>query len=293
MPLEISPDRVGTDLKPYSARIKWRDAMNYAAAISDRNPLFFDDARPDGIVVHPMFSVALTWPIVENLPQYLGPAEIPLEVLLTQVHYSEHLVFHRPLRPDEKLAIQGRIVAILPHRAGTHIVVRFQAFDAGRKLVFTEYNGAMLRGVHCAGAGRQEADFPVVPDDRDSGRLRWAKTLTIDPLLPFIYDGCTNIVFPIHTSKKFAHQVGLPDIVLQGTATLALVVRELIKREAESQPLRLKEIYCRFSGMVLPGSDITLQVYGDLADQKSGRSYFDVLNPAGEKVLSHGYARIG
>jgi hypothetical protein len=44
--------------------------------------------------------------------------------------------------------------------------------------------------------------------------------------------------------------------------------------------------------MVLPGSDITLQVYEELADQKSGRSYFDVLNQAGEKVLSHGYALI-
>jgi acyl dehydratase len=105
-----------------------------------------------------------------------------------------------------------------------------------------------------------------------------------------IYDGCTNIVFPIHTSKKFAHQVGLPEIILQGTATLALAVRELIKREAESRPWRLKEIYCRFSGMVFPGSDITLQVYE--ASPQSGRSYFDVLNQKGEKILSHGYAFI-
>ncbi len=108
--------------------------------------------------------------------------------------------------------------------------------------------------------------------------------------MPFIYDGCTNIVFPIHTSKKIAHQVGLPEIILQGTATLALTVRELISREAESRPWRLKEIYCRFSGMVLPGSDITLQVYE--ASPQSGRSYFDVLNQKGEKVLSHGYAQI-
>ena len=150
----------------------------------------------------------------------------------------------------------------------------------------------MLRGVQCRGAGQKEENCPVIPDDRDVRQLRWQKKITIDPLLPFIYDGCTNIVFPIHTSKKFAHQVGLPGIILQGTATLALAARELIKREAESQPLRLKEVYCRFSGMVLPGSDITLQVYEALAGQKSGRSYFDVLNQTGEKVLSHGYALI-
>jgi len=290
--MEISPNLVGTHLKPYCAQIKWRDTMNYAAAISDSNPLFFDDEREAGVLVHPMFSVAVTWPIIEQLSHYLDTVDIPLEVLLTQVHYTEHLIFHRQIRPDEELTIKGRIVAILPHRAGTHIVVRFQAIDQGQALVFTEYNGAMLRGVQCGGAGQKEADYPKIPDDRDVHRLRWEKTITIDPLLPFIYDGCTNIVFPIHTSKKFARQVGLPGIILQGTATLALAVREIIKREAEGRPLQLKEIYCRFTGMVLPGSDITLKVYEGLSHKNPGHSFFDVFNQAGEKAVSHGYALI-
>ncbi len=290
--MEISSNLVGSALKTHRTRINWRDTMNYAAAIFDNNPLFFDDEGQEGILVHPMFSVAVTWPIIENLSQYLDTADIPLEVLLTQVHYTEHLIFHRQIRPDEELTIQGKIVAILPHRAGTHIVVRLQAFDQGQELVFTEYNGAMLRGVQCRGAGQKEDDYPIIPDDRDVHRLRWEKRIIIDPLLPFIYDGCTNIVFPIHTSKKFARQVGLPGIILQGTATLALAVRELIKREAQGQPLLLKEICCRFTGMVLPGSDITLQVYEALAAKNFGRSFFDVLNQKGEKVISHGYALI-
>jgi len=292
IPMEISSNLVGTRLKPHSAQIDWRDTMNYAAAIFDSNPLFFDDEQEGGILVHPMFSVAVTWPIVEHLSEYLDTADIPLEVLLTQVHYTEHLIFHRQLRPDEKLTVKGKIVAILPHRAGTHIIVRFRALDQDQQLVFTEFNGAMLRGVQCRGAGRKEDSCPVIPDDKDDHQLRRQKRINIDPLLPFIYDGCTNIVFPIHTSKKFARKVGLPGILLQGTATLALAVRELIKREADSQPLRIKEIYCRFSGMVLPGSDITLRVYDAIAGQRSGRSYFDVLNQNGEKVLSHGYALI-
>ena len=290
--MEISSNLVGTRLKPYHAQVHWRDTMNYAAAIFDDNPLFFDDEQEGDVRVHPMFSVAVTWPVVEHLPQYLDTTDIPPEVLLTQVHYTEHLIFHRQLRPDEKLTIRGKIVAITPHRAGTHIVLRFRALDQNRQPVFTEFNGGMLRGVQCRGAGRKEENCPIIPDDRDDRQLCWRKSITVDPLLPFIYDGCTNIVFPIHTSKKFAHQVGLPQIILQGTATLALAVRELIKHEAEGQPVRLKEIYCRFSGMVFPGSDITLQVYGALAGQKSGRRYFEVLSREGEKVLSHGYALI-
>ena len=99
-------------------------------------------------------------------------------------------------------------------------------------------------------------------------------------------------MFPIHTSKKFARQVGLPGIILQGTATLALAVRELIKREANGQPSLLKEIYCRFTGMVLPGSDIILKVYGASADNNVGHSFFDVMSQNGAKVVSHGYALI-
>jgi hypothetical protein len=49
---------------------------------------------------------------------------------------------------------------------------------------------------------------------------------------PYVYDGCTNIYFPIHTSVGFARMVGLPDIILQGTATLAYAARELADREA-------------------------------------------------------------
>ncbi len=60
MPMEISPNLVGARLKPYSAQIHWRDTMNYAAAIFDSNPLFFDDERNGGVLVHPMFSVAVT-----------------------------------------------------------------------------------------------------------------------------------------------------------------------------------------------------------------------------------------
>ncbi|MHA1487548.1 MAG: MaoC/PaaZ C-terminal domain-containing protein, partial [Promethearchaeota archaeon] len=70
----------------------------------------------------------------------------------------------------------------------------------------------------------------------------WKKSVYIDKLRSFVYDGCTDIVFPIHTSKKFAHFVGLPRIILQGTATLAFAVKEIINEESERDPNRVREI---------------------------------------------------
>lgn len=290
--MQISSNFVGTRLRTYQTRITWRDTMNYAAATGDDNPVYFDDERADGIVAPPMFAVAATWPIIENLPQYLETSDFPREILLTQVHYSEHIRFHRPIRPEDELTIKGHIAAILPHRAGTHIVTRFDAFDRNEKPVFSEHTGAMMRGVACSGGGKGEANLPGTPERVEGGRPQWQSRIKIDPLLPFVYDGCTHIVFPIHTSKKFARKVGLPGIILQGTATLALAARELIKREAAANPLRLKEIYGRFSGMVLPGSDIHLKVYKNDSGAAVGQIFFDVINAEGKKAIRGGYALV-
>ena len=74
----------------------------------------------------PMFAVAATWPVVENIPDHIEADAFPREILLTQVHYTEHIRFHRPLIPGQALSIEGRVAAIMPHRAGTQIVIRFR-----------------------------------------------------------------------------------------------------------------------------------------------------------------------
>ncbi len=132
--------------------------MNYAAAIGDDNSAYFDDENREGIIAPPMFSVAATWPVIENLAQYLATDDFPHEILLTQVHYTEHLMFHRPIRPDEELTIQGVIAAIVPHRAGTHVVIRFEARNQnqtqGNILPFHRYGFA---GQHDKTAGLRKA----------------------------------------------------------------------------------------------------------------------------------------
>jgi acyl dehydratase len=291
--MEISAELTGTKLKDYQAVINWRDTMNYAAAIDDNNPYYFDDERKGGIIAPPMFSVAVTWPIVERIWDFIESDNFPLDLIATQVHYTEHLEFHRPLKPGESLVVKGRIAAIHPHRAGTHVMIRFDAADDEGLPVFTEHIGGMMRGVKCTGdtsPGNEE--LPDIPVFQDSREPLWEESVYMDPLRSFIYDGCSNIYFPIHTSKKFAHQVGLPGIIIQGTATLAFAVRELINREAGMDPRRLKSLYCRFTGMVLPGSVINVQLCGKDIGEDSTGLFFAVLNQEGQKAISGGYASL-
>jgi acyl dehydratase len=108
--MELNSDLVGTVLKPYRREVSWRETMNYAAAVGDDNPWYFDDEREQGIVAPPLFSVAVTCPILERIWEFIDTDRFPPEVLLTQVHYTEHLVFHRPLRPGDHLTVKGTVV---------------------------------------------------------------------------------------------------------------------------------------------------------------------------------------
>ena len=46
--MHIGSQFVGTPFKTYQSQITWRDTMNYAAAINDGNPLFFDVINQEG-----------------------------------------------------------------------------------------------------------------------------------------------------------------------------------------------------------------------------------------------------
>lgn len=288
--MEISSRFVGTPLKEHSIDITWRDMMNYAAAIEDPNPLYFDDEQAGGIIAHPMFCVAVTWRTLERIWDLIEDHEFPVHLLATQVHYTEHLEFYRPIVPGDLLTLRGEIAAILPHRSGTIVIIRSDAFATDGSPAFTEHAGTLLRGVQCRNGGQGSEALPIVPHSPDQRSVIWESVIPIEPLRPFVYDGCTGISFPIHTSRQFARQVGLPGIILQGTATLALAVRELVNREAGGDPLSLRVLSARFTGMVLPGTDIRLQLVARRARQDGTGLHFGVLNADGRRAISDGYA---
>lgn len=290
--MEISSRFTGTPLKEYKTMVTSRAAMNYAAAINDTNPCYFDDQGHTGILVHPMTAVAVTWNITGKIWEFIEAADFPMAALLTQVHYSEDLLFHRMVIPDEPLTIKGEIAAILPHRSGTRVVIQYDAMDARGLPVFTEYIGALMRGVTCPDGGSGEKGLPPSPRRQDVPKTYWKAPVDIDPMRPFIYDGCTDIVFPIHTSKKFAKEVGLPGIILQGTATLAFAVREIINKSAGGNPARLKRLCCRFTGMVIPGTRIQVQATGIETSETEKAIFFEVVNPDHRTVISDGVALV-
>jgi len=289
--VKLDSNIVGTELAGLEREVAWRDTMNFAAAVADLNPLYMDDTAQGGVMAPPLFAVAVTWPFIENVQAQLRGA-VPPEILVTMVHATEHLIFHRPVRPGMRLRVGGRVAAVLPGPRGARMVLRLDALDERGRAVFTEYGGAVFRGVACADPGRGGDDLPARPGLRETEAPLWESSIAVAPGAAHVYDGCTRIVFPIHTSRAFARGVGLPDAILQGTATLALAAREVVNREAGGDPRRLREIACRFTDMVLPGTEVRVQLLGRAGCAEGTRVGFRVLNAAGRAALRDGHALV-
>jgi acyl dehydratase len=214
--------------------------------------------------------------------------DFPREVLASMVHHSETIEWRRLIRPGERLEIEGRVADLTAGRSGTRITAQYQAFDAEGRLVFTEWTAALFRGVGLKEEGGRGLDAPRPPEPPESASAVWNIPILADSLLPWRYDIAADIHFPIHTSPAFAKAVGLPGVIVQGTATLALAARELVDREAGGDPERLDRLSARFTGMVFPGDALNMVLDG----RRGPDRWFHVADPSGRDVLSRGYARI-
>lgn len=283
--MEIDSRYVGIRSQAVVAELSPRQTMNYAAALGDNNPHYFADDAPGGIWAPPMIAVALTWPLSSQFERYWPDSEFPVEVQQRQVHYNESIAWLRPIRPDEHLTLQGEIVAMVPHPSGTLITICYEATGRDGSGVFTEHISGLFRGVTLTDDGAGHAPGPAEGPDVDHP---WSVKLYIDPLAAHVYDGCSDIVFPIHTSVAFARQVGLPRPIYHGTAMLGLVVREILNRERDGDPAMLSALHCGFRGMVFPGEEVELRVHGRFDAGGEDVVYFDVADARGKLVLRGG-----
>jgi len=109
---------------------------------------------------------------------------------------------------------------------------------------------------------------------KDIGELSVAATAA------HVYTECARIWNPIHTDVAYARAAGLPDIILHGTATLALSVSKVLNSFRLKQVQRIR---CRFAGMVTMPS--TLAVHASRAGQAIA---FETRGARGEAVIERG-----
>jgi acyl dehydratase len=272
----LGSDIVGLTAGPQRADIDGRWLMAYAAAVGEEDPRYYDTTKPTGPRAHPLFAVCYEWPLALALRERaVGSAAARFGV-----HATHALTIHRPPRAGDRLSITARVEAVRRQRAGTLVVLRFDAVDETGAPVTTTEHGSVYRGVE-ADADVADASRPAIPNP---GLPRWETPVSVGPGAAHLYTEGARIWNPIHTDRAVALAAGLPGIILHGTATLALAVSRVVRQDLGGDPTRVRGIGARFTGMVrLPS---TFVVRGRARD--AAHIAFDAVDADGRPVLSEG-----
>jgi acyl dehydratase len=256
--LKISSAIVGRETGPDRQHVDKRWLMAYNAALT---------------APHPLFPVSYEWPATHALRVATGLQEINARL----VHAQHDLVIHRPPREGETLAVTARVASVTQRTPGAFVVFRLSA-SAGGEPVSTTHYGMLYRGVALEGGGIGEVLDPPKHDAPVAALGR----IEIAPTAGHVYTECSRIWNPIHTDPDYARAAGLPGIILHGTATLAFSVSRIL----EAMAFKVGRIRCRFAGMVLMPSTLTVH-----ASRVGDELLFETRDAEGKAVIERG--RIG
>jgi acyl dehydratase len=285
---------VGATTLPSVLPVDVRATMAYAAGIDDLNPAYLDTTRPGGVIAHPLFPVSPEWPVVLAAGR-LAPEVLTAAEARVGLHVAHDLAIHRLVRPGDELATTATVDSIAEHRAGAYEVLRLETIDQHGAPVATTRFAMLFRGVATtADAGGPD---PVPPTDRtEPAEAVEVVRRAVAANAAHVYTECSRIWNPIHTDPVAARRAGLDQIVLHGTATLAMAVTEVVDRRAGGDPTRVRRIRARFGAMVTMPSTVEIRIGAATAvtgDDLDAEVAFAVANQDGDGAIRHGSVSLG
>lgn len=273
--MKIAADIVGREAGPHEQHIDARWLMAYSAALGETDARYYDTAA--GVLAHPLFPVCYEWPATRELRERAG-----LEPFNARLVHAQHdLVIHRLPKASEKLKIHGKVVAALQRRPGALVVLRLSTRDAQGELVSVTDFSALYRGVELAGEDRSLE--PLADPAAHAKVLPRVGDIAVSATAAHVYTECARIWNPIHTDVAYARAAGLPDIILHGTATLALSVSRVLLA-LRLEPSSVRRVRCRFGSMVTMPSALSVH-----AARHNDEIAFETRNERGEPVIERGW----
>jgi len=264
--------------------IEKQASADYARATNDLNDLYLS-----GAAVPPAFGVVATW---RSLRQCVESILAP-EDLDRVVHGEQDMYFHQPLRPGMELDTTTEIHGVRPARSGTRIVLKATSVDGDGRLALVQYVTMFARGLAGPASAGDDAPTHDIELDRST-----ASTIRIDVDLDqtFRYSSASGDVTAIHTDDEAARRVGLPGIIVHGICTVAMCSSAILDNFADGDPRRLRRLAVRFSDVVFPGDQISVQV-GQCVSRSARSSPGEAIlafdaSAAGRMVITQGLVAI-
>ena len=285
--MPLNSTSVGQSTQPVTHAVDARWLMAYAAGIGDLNPRYMDtDAQ--SVIAHPVFPVCLEWPLILASRALPGSEAITDDERARGVHAAHDLHLFRPIRDGDLLSTRATVIGLRRIKPGAAQLTCLDTTDATGALVCRTYQLSISRGVDILGADRASASAPSWPEPPAPQAVVGAARAIAMPVAAgaaHVYTECARIWNPIHTDRAVALAAGLPDIILHGTATMALAVTRLVDDYLDGDATRVRRLGGRFTAMVLMPSTLRLEIEA----QTPGVLFYRVLATTGEPAFSGGF----
>ena len=283
MPLDTSI--IGQSIPAIEHSIDERWLMAYAASLSDLNPLYMD-TQEHTVIGHPVFPVCVEWPVILNMRALAGTESLTQEEAARGVHAAHDLHLHAPIRAGDTLTTEATMIGAQAIKPGAAYTMKLSTHNQDGTLVAETYQLGIYRGVEVQGESGFAEPPPALPELSDP-TAGTKQEIYVPAGAAHTYTECARIWNPIHTDRAVALSAGLPDIILHGTATLALAVTEIVNKYAGGDPNRVARLGGRFAAMVLMPSTISL-----VSNEVDGVVSYQVLTEDGQTAISNGFVTL-
>ena len=287
--MPLSTSIVGDRISPLTHSVDARWLMAYAAGLGDGNPRYMDTSAHT-VIAHPVFPVCVEWPVILNIREIAGTRALTAAEAQRGVHAAHDLHIYKPIKAGDQLSTDATMIDVRSIRPGAAYVMRLDTTDAAGELVTRTYQTGIYRGVEVetADAMTGAAEVPPPLPERIDPLGHYTTDLSVGAAAAHIYTECARIFNPIHTDRAIALSAGLPDIILHGTATLAMAVSAIVDEFADGDPTLVRRLGGRFAAMVLMPSTIRLH-----AVREGDTVSYEVRTQEDQTAISQGFVCLG
>lgn len=274
----LDPNIVGRIYEGPIESVDPEKTIAYAKATNETNPRYYKSDE-NKISIPPLFPVTM---FIDPMIQIVTDDTLNLDIL-RMVHGEQEILYHRSLRPGEKIKTKVKLDSIDVKEAGDILWAKMTGY-AGEELVFEMRAGLFFKKTKKG----KKTSKPKTKEDPIERQIRIRKQMKVSSDQSVRYAAASGDENPIHVDKDTAKAAGLPDIILHGLCTLAFAVQAIVDNIAEGDPSKVKKIKTRFSKPVF--MEDTLTTEGWLMKESETREIigFETKNEAGEAVLKLG-----
>ncbi len=276
--MPINPDAVGSRSDPTESSWSSTDGLIYALGVgAGQDPMdprerpFVSENSID-VVQRILPTMVVTLPDVSGVFGSVGsfnPAML--------VHGEERTVLHKEVPVTGTVSTVAEITAIWDKGKGVVIEITGTSTLVGDSEPLFEVVGSMfIRGEGGFGGERGPSGPRNAAPER-SPDVEVVLRTRPEQALVYRLSGDRN---PLHSDPTFAAFAGFDRPILHGLCTYGFSGRALLHELCESDPARFRSMEGRFSSPVVPGEELTVQVWRTGA----GEAVFRTL-ASGERVV--------